>query len=70
RFRPDDAMILYNLACYQTLLGEHDAAIENLCAALDRNSDLLIRVPNEADFDGLRHLPQMRAIAHASLVAG
>ena len=51
---PDDATILYDLACYRALAGLGDGAIESLARALERDPSLKELARGDSDFDSVR----------------
>lgn len=55
RLAPQRALISYNLACYLSLAGERDEALEYLTRALKLDSSFRNLIPDESDFDPLRH---------------
>ncbi|WP_165221354.1 TPR end-of-group domain-containing protein [Aquisphaera insulae] len=65
RHHPDNSLLHYNLACYWSLAGNADRALEELRAALSLEPDLRIQVAGEEDFRRLRGIP-----AFEELVAG
>ena len=54
---PDEPVVLYNLACYFTLAGDKPQAISWLGRSLRMESALRELIPEESDFDSLRHDP-------------
>jgi len=50
-------IILYNIACYYALAGEKENALSWLGRALRRDPSLLDLIPDETDFESLRHDP-------------
>ena len=64
---PREPILLYNLACYHSLGGDVQAAIEHLtnAIALDgRYRDLLVAEP---DFDPIRKDPRFVAVTHITV---
>ncbi|MDX6452750.1 MAG: hypothetical protein QOH16_2799 [Gaiellaceae bacterium] len=54
----------YNLACYEALAGETDAAFEQLRAAVELNRDQVMNwLPHDTDLDPLRDDPRFRELA-------
>lgn len=51
---PEEPLLHYNLACYWSLAGNADRAIQSLSTALDLDPDLKDRIPLERDFDPIR----------------
>jgi tetratricopeptide (TPR) repeat protein len=54
RENPDEPLLHYNLACYWSLAGDPERAIEELASALDLDPDLQSRIADELDFQALR----------------
>jgi len=54
---PDNALVLYNLACYYSLAGKKREALSHLEQALRRKPDLRELIDAESDFDPLRSDP-------------
>jgi len=54
---PDHAIIYYNLACYWSLAKNAKLAIAYLARAFDIDPCYRDLVPNEKDFDAIRHHP-------------
>lgn len=64
---PKEPILLYNLACYHSLAGRVQSAIENLTKAIsldDRYRDL---TGAEPDFDPIRHDPRFVAVTHVTV---
>jgi tetratricopeptide (TPR) repeat protein len=64
---PGEPILLYNLACYHSLSGRVQAAIEHLTKAIsidDRFRDL---TGNEPDFDPIRSDPRFVAVTHVTV---
>lgn len=55
QFHKDEAVVLYNLACYYALAGEKDNALSWLGRSLRMNRRLLDKIHEESDFDPLRN---------------
>ncbi|WP_010582871.1 tetratricopeptide repeat protein [Schlesneria paludicola] len=57
QFHKMEPVVLYNLACYYALAGEKENALSWLGRSLrmDHDHKLLSQIPNESDFDLLRH---------------
>ena len=54
----------YNLACYEAMAGETDAAFEQLRAALELNRDQAMKwLPHDTDLDPLRDDPRFEELA-------
>jgi tetratricopeptide (TPR) repeat protein len=58
----DSGGLLYNLACAEAQLGETDAALEHLAAALRERPDLARHAPEDADFASIRDDPRFAQI--------
>ena len=54
---PDHAGVLYSLACWQSLAGDTDTAIESLNAALAADPKSVKWAEGDADLDAIRGLP-------------
>ncbi len=59
---PTEAVIHYNLACYQSLAGNRHDAIANLMRAIELKPDFRDMVGSESDFDPIRSDPEFQAI--------
>ena len=62
---PGQPLLLYNLACYHSLTGDVNAAVDHLTKAIsidDRFRDL---TGEERDFDPIRSDPRFVAVTHA-----
>lgn len=57
---PDQAVVLFNLACYHALAGHKEQALSWLGRALRMDASLRRLIPHERDFDGLRNDPDFR----------
>lgn len=66
RAEPDNALVQYNLACYQSLAGHRNAALEMLARALEIDSGLRHLISDESDFDSLRGDPLFENIVQAA----
>jgi len=58
----DRGGLLYNLACAEAQLGETDAALEHLAAALRERPDLAAHAPEDSDFSPIRDDPRFAQI--------
>ncbi len=58
----DRGVLFYNLACAEAQLGETDAALEHLGAALDERPSLADSARSDADFEPLRGDPRFEQI--------
>jgi Flp pilus assembly protein TadD len=59
---PQEAIVLYNLACYHALAGHKSLALSWLGRALRMEGSLRVLIPEESDFDGLRHDPDFQFV--------
>ncbi len=57
RLDPQEPILMYNLACYLSLAGEKDQALNWLGRALRAAPAILKMIPEESDFDPLRRDP-------------
>jgi adenylate cyclase len=62
RARPDDFATLYNAACYYSLAGKADRAIELLERACEFGGGSRDWFEHDSDLDALRELPRFRAM--------
>lgn len=51
---PDDPMVLYNLACYESLAGRREDAVAHLRRTLELNASLQAMADADSDFDAIR----------------
>ena len=51
---PDDPELLYNLACFESLAGEREAALRHLARAVELEPSFAAMAREEADFDPIR----------------
>ena len=58
RMYPDHPMLLYNLACLESLDGRSDAAIEHLRRSLELDADVRRYMADDPDFDPIRGDPR------------
>lgn len=58
RAHPDAPLLHYNLACYWSLAGNTDRAIQELGLAIAIDPDLKEKIATEPDFDPLRGRPE------------
>lgn len=65
RHHPNAGLIHYNLACYWSLAGNADRALEYLAEALRREPWRRSQVAEETDFDPIRSLPAFERLTHA-----
>jgi tetratricopeptide (TPR) repeat protein len=52
--RPDDQRALYDLACFESLAGRRENALEHLARAVERDPSLRERARTDPDFDPIR----------------
>ena len=62
---PDDPLLLYNLACYESLDGRREPALAHLGSALARDSTLREMARGDADFALLASDPSFLALVEA-----
>lgn len=63
RHRPSEALLLYNLACYKSLLGAADEAVSLLARAVALDPAFRDLAREEEDFDPIKGLPAFRRVA-------
>ncbi len=59
---PDDAMLLYNIACIYSLAGERDAALDHLERAYDAGFRVKDWLERDSNLDPLRSTPRFAAL--------
>jgi uncharacterized Ntn-hydrolase superfamily protein len=59
---PDDALLLYNAACFDALAGRADEALERLRRACDVDANIVEMARDDADFAAVRDDERFRAI--------
>ena len=59
---PGEAVLHYNLACYWSLARNRTLALKYLSQAMEIDSNIRDLVPDEADFNPLRHDPDFRQL--------
>ena len=60
---PDDARLLYNVACCESLTGQSADAMEHLRLAIERYPDQLRPLAAEdSDFDPIRNEPEFKKL--------
>ena len=59
---PGQPILHYNLACYWSLAGSKDQALQCLSEALRRDPDYREMISDEHDFDSLRADPDFQAL--------
>jgi uncharacterized Ntn-hydrolase superfamily protein len=62
---PDDPLLLYNLACYESLDGRREAALAHLGQALAADSAMREMARADSDFGSLASDPSFRALLEA-----
>ena len=60
RSSPKEAVVLYNLACYYSLVGDKEEALSWLARAIRLDFSFRDRVATETDFDPIRHDPDFQ----------
>ena len=59
---PQSGVLFYNLACYESLAGRLDDAIDHLRPALDRSEDLRELAKTDSDLDPIRGEPAFKEL--------
>ena len=59
---PDDAMLLYNIACIRSLAGEHDAALDCLERAYAAGFRVMDWLAHDSNLDPVRSSPRFAAL--------
>jgi tetratricopeptide (TPR) repeat protein len=59
---PQEALLLYNLACYWSLAGDAEQSVAYLGKAFDLDASYRELVADEADFDPIRNRPEFQAL--------
>jgi tetratricopeptide (TPR) repeat protein len=59
RYDDEQGILLYNLACAESRLGEKDAALEHLAASFEERPDLREAARTDEDLDALRDDPRL-----------
>jgi tetratricopeptide (TPR) repeat protein len=67
RVDASEAVLHYNLACYWSLARNRTLALKYLSQALEIDSNIRDLIPDEADFNPLRHDPEFRQLAGVSV---
>lgn len=67
---PDDAGILYNLACAESLAGRRGEALGHLRAAVELDASFAELAPKDDDFESIRDDPEFSAVAGKANAAG
>lgn len=60
--RGDHAVLLYDLACYESLAGEIDDALAHLARAVELDPGLRAGADSDSDFDSIRQDPRFAAL--------
>jgi uncharacterized Ntn-hydrolase superfamily protein len=60
-----DAVLLYQLACFESLAGRRDDALAHLRASVERDASMREAARADSDFDALRDDPELRALLDA-----
>jgi tetratricopeptide (TPR) repeat protein len=63
---PEAGIVLYNLACAETLNGQHDAALEHLRRAIEAEERFREHARTDEDFDAVRERPEFRELMESS----
>lgn len=58
----EEALLLYNLACYWSLSGDAEQSVSYLASALDLDANYRELVAEETDFDPIRNRPEFQAL--------
>jgi len=67
RIDHSEAVLHYNLACYWSLARNRTLALKYLSQALEIDTNFRDLVPDEADFNPLRHDPEFRQLTGVSV---
>jgi tetratricopeptide (TPR) repeat protein len=62
---PDDPLLLYNVACMYSLLGNSNEALDCLEKAVDKGYGQKDWVEHDSDLDSVRELPRFKMIVEA-----
>ncbi len=65
RYHPDEAIVIYNLACYYSLAGNKSRALEYLGRSLRMDPELHRLIADEHDFDPLRDDPDFQFVTES-----
>jgi tetratricopeptide (TPR) repeat protein len=57
--RPDDPVVLYDAACFESLAGRRETALEHLRAALEADPSLVEHARTDTDLDPIRDDPSV-----------
>jgi tetratricopeptide (TPR) repeat protein len=64
---PDEPLLHYNLACYCSLAGDRDRAVQCLARAVEMEPSYRDMVDGEPDFDPVRSDPDFQAVCSGSV---
>jgi len=67
---PEDAGVLYNLACAESLAGKRDGALEHLERAVEIDPDFREPAKQDSDFDAIRDEARFRSAVAGKADAG
>lgn len=67
---PDDAMILYNIACAESLAGRREDALRHLRQSVQLDAKFTEHAANDADLDAIRDDPEFSAITGQTGTSG
>jgi tetratricopeptide (TPR) repeat protein len=67
---PEDAGILYNLACAESLAGRRDEALAHLKQAIELDASFAELAPTDDDFEAIRGEPEFSAVTGQPDAAG
>jgi len=70
QYHPDEPIVIYNLACYFSLLGDKPKAIECLGRSLRMEPQLKQLISDESDFDRLRSDPDFQFVTETVKLTG
>jgi len=60
--RGEDAVLLYDLACFESLNGEAEEALRHLARSLALDPSLRPGAAADSDFDAVRHDPRFQPL--------
>jgi uncharacterized Ntn-hydrolase superfamily protein len=60
--RGDDAVLLYDLACFESLAGEGEEALAHLARSVELDPGLRVAAAADSDFDSIRHDPRFAGL--------
>ena len=58
----EDSVLLYDLACFESLVGETGSAFEHIARALELDPKLRLGAAVDSDFDALRQDPRFQGL--------